>query len=295
MGHKNNKTLVKQVQDALDARLAIGERKYIAKQIRLPDGRTEAQARIYSWGTYKSYMAECNRFAQWCKETHKCKTLQQCREHVDEWLQLRIDAGLSAYTIKLDVSALAKLYDCAARDLTSLETPSRARKDITRSRVDRTRDKHFSDARNADLVTFCQSTGLRRSELEQLRGTDFCEDGGGVYIHVRKGKGGKERYAPVVGDVELVRRLCAAAGDGAVWGRVHSAADIHAWRRDYAQAVYDLHRRQDADIPRDSKNRYYCRKDRKGEWFDRPAMVAASRALGHNRECVVGEHYLSHG
>ena len=44
---------------------------------------------------------------------------------------------------------------------------------------------------------------------------------------------------------------------------------------------------------RDVRSAYYCRKDLKGTTYDRKALFEASRALGHNRESIVAEHYLS--
>jgi len=43
---------------------------------------------------------------------------------------------------------------------------------------------------------------------------------------------------------------------------------------------------------RDVPSAYYCRRDMKGEVYDRVAMFEASEALGHNRECVVAENYF---
>lgn len=43
---------------------------------------------------------------------------------------------------------------------------------------------------------------------------------------------------------------------------------------------------------RDVPSAYYCRRDMKGEVYDRVAMFKASEALGHNRECVVAENYF---
>ena len=37
---------------------------------------------------------------------------------------------------------------------------------------------------------------------------------------------------------------------------------------------------------------YYCQRDLKKVVYDRTALLAASQALGHNRESVVAEHYL---
>ena len=44
---------------------------------------------------------------------------------------------------------------------------------------------------------------------------------------------------------------------------------------------------------RDVRSAYYCRKDLKGTAYDRKALFAASRALGHNRESIVADHYLA--
>ena len=43
---------------------------------------------------------------------------------------------------------------------------------------------------------------------------------------------------------------------------------------------------------RDVPSAYYCRRDMKGEVYDRTAMFEASEALGHNRECIVAENYF---
>ena len=44
---------------------------------------------------------------------------------------------------------------------------------------------------------------------------------------------------------------------------------------------------------RDVRSAYYCRKDFKGTAYDRKALFTASRALGHNRESIVADHYLA--
>ena len=92
---------------------------------------------------------------------------------------------------------------------------------------------------------------------------------------------------------------------------VHSNADIHAYRAEYATRLYkqvarDINglrgskinytaitgkRNKDgSDIYKNAV--YYCRGDQKGTALDRAAMIAASQCLGHNRESVVGEHYI---
>ena len=141
------------------------------------------------------------------------------------------------------------------------------------------------------MVAFCRATGLRREELQALRGTALYQDRSGYYLHITSGsKGGRERYAPIIGDKDLVIRLCKQAGDGKVFEKVPSGADIHSYRRDYATAIYRQHARPLEQLT--AKEKYYCRGDRKGEVFDRAAMRITSNALGHGRIEVIAGHYL---
>ena len=141
------------------------------------------------------------------------------------------------------------------------------------------------------MVAFCRATGLRRAELKALRGTALYQDNSGYYLHITSGsKGGRERYAPIIGDKDLVIRLCKQAGDGKVFEKVPSGADIHSYRRDYATAIYQQHARPLEQLT--AKEKYYCRGDRNGEVFDRAAMRITSNALGHGRIEVIAGHYL---
>lgn len=276
-------SLSHQVQKNLGDRLRIGESKHAAKESGTIGGG------IYSWSTYKTYMKHCNYFTDYCKVTHGCRTLEDCRSHADEWLQSQINRGLSAYTVKLEVSALAKLYNCQTSDF--IATPGRYRDKITRSRETVKRDKNFSETKNEALVRFCKSTGLRRSELRALTGSDLRQYGDKFYISVTKGvKGGRERLAPVVGDVEHVVATMKQAGDGLVFSKVNSNADIHSYRSDYAVAVYKQHARDISQLRREEI--YFCRGDLKGVKYDRAAMLETSHALGHNRISVIAGHYL---
>lgn len=278
-----NKSLVFQIKQQLDLKLKIGESKRAAKE------NHTAHEGIYSWETYRSYLRHCIYFAKFCEQKHGCKTWTECRPYVDEWLQHRIDQKLSPYTIKLEASALAKLYGCRTTEF--INTPPRLRSNITRSRGSALRDVRFSEKRNADLVNFCRSTGLRRAELRALTGDKLVKRDGRYYIHVCSGsKGGKERYAPVIGDVDLVVRLMKEAGSAKVFPLVNAGADIHGYRAEYAVRIYNSLARGIEDMER--RDIYFCRGDMRGLWLDRQAMLEASRALGHNRIDVVAEHYL---
>ncbi len=81
------------------------------------------------------------------------------------------------------------------------------------------------------------------------------------------------------------------AGNKKVFTKISSAADIHSYRGDYATAIYLANARPLDQIPK--CDRYYCRKDKKGIWYDKEAIKITSKALGHNRINVIAEQYLN--
>ena len=341
MGRKKPaKSLIQQVKERLDSKLKIGESKFAFKL-----GGTYTRY-IFSWDTYKSYLKHCCYFIRWAKQQpiepilgHKPRTLEECRIFAEKWIQNSIDRGLSAYTVKLQLSALAKLYGCRTTDF-DVATPARYRKNITRSRGNAARDRHFSTENNRELITFCKCTGLRRAELALIRGTDLIIHEGKLCLDVKRGtKGGRLRISPVVGsseEINTVKRLCADAGENKLFPNPSENADIHSYRAEYATRIYNACKRELSEFKnerliiyknkvvdsytsrsgrklphlfpefytvtnggvhmlpgyRDLTSMYYCRSDLKGVCYDRKALFEASRALGHNRETVVAEHYL---
>lgn len=303
MSHKNKKCLKEQARERFEQITCIGrskhddkvqasreydrlpaEQKTMTKQEYINDAIRD---KIYSYNTYGTYAKHNNYFFEYCEREHGCKTLAQCRAHVDEWLQKRIDEGKSAYTVATEKAGLCKLYGEPASHF--IETPERNRNDITRSREHVARDYGFSIENNVEIINFCRGTGLRRDELEHLHGSQLRVDENGNEALVIRGKGGRYREAPIIGPhrAEIISRI-EKAGDGLVWDRVPSHMDVHGYRSDYATAIYTAYARD--EIPK--QDRYYCRGDRKGTVMDKPAMLKASQALGHNRLEVVAGHYI---
>lgn len=297
MGHKNKKTLFQQVESQLKNRLCIGQSKYHAKQAardagRLTDTRQPYLEGIYSWSTYRTYLQHAIYFTNWCKTNYKCKTLEQCQEHIDEWLQSRIDQGLSAWTIKMELSALAKVYGVSARELTSIKTPDRHRSDIKRSRTDAVRDAHFSPDNHKEIIFFEKATGLRREGLTIIRGCDYRIDSKGqMWVHIKE-KGGKYRYIPIkMSRKDRLKKIMDDAGKNRVFpDGVPNGMDVHGYRGQFAIDLYKSLARPLEKIPK--ADRYYCRGDRKGIVLDKKAMLLVSQALGHNRINVIAENYL---
>lgn len=286
LGHKNKKSLIRQVEEKLVGMMAAGESRHLDKA----SGVT--REKIYSYGTLDSYLQQCCAFVKFVKSEHKVKTLDDCKPFINDYIQKCINQGKSSYTIKLISSSLAKLYNCSSKEFIS--TPARKRENITRSRSAAVRDTHFSETKNKALVDFCCSTGLRRHELTALTGDCLCQDENGNYhIWVKQGKGGRSRLVPVVGNkkqIQNVVSLCRQAENEKVFPVVHNAADIHFYRGCYAERVYKSNARPIDSLQ--SSEKYYCRGTQKGIIYDREALRRTSQALGHNRVSIVAEHYL---
>lgn len=276
-------SLLHQVKTALDEKLAIGESKFEDKKI----GATADK--IYSWNTYKTYLKHNIYFIQWAKENHQIKSLDEGKKYVNEWLEMREKQGLSAYTVKLETSALMKLYSISSNEI--YKSNARYRANIQRSRGEKVRDKHFSEEKHKDLVRFCRATGLRRAELQQLRGTDLIEINGEPFICVSRGaKGGRHRNILLAFEKDFIQGLMSSKGDNKVFEKIPNGADIHSYRAEYATRLYKALARDINTLPKSEK--YHCRKDLKGACYDKKAMLEVSRALGHNRISVIAGHYI---
>lgn len=338
MGRKNKekyfRTLHQQFHEKLVSLQAFGES-------RAEDKKSGADRnKIYSFATYQTYRRAAIRFVKYVTREHpECKTMKKAKRYVNEWLQTRADAGLSAWTISMETSALCKIYGILPDDPKRFHVPQRRREDIKRSRGEAKRDRHFSVKNNDELIKFVCATGTRRSILEKLRGDDLWSrermeqklaelsqkesltdteahmqglltEALGTFeefmffcLH-RQDKGGKFRFAPIWPEsLDLViRRMTEVAPDELVFRTVHSAADIHFYRAEYAKRIYRYYARDLSSLPYDKFNRgsgkwyqsdvYICRSDEKGRKLDREALLKASKALGHNRIDVIPRNYL---
>lgn len=301
MGYKSVTNLRYEIKKTLKSKEKFGESKHSAKQNdTMRDG-------IYSRNTAKMYNRECQKFADFViqQRGNSALSVADSRKYATEYLQQGIENGVSPYTLQMQRSALAKLYGCTGNDICDL--PPRHRAEIKRSRnhtvVSGKTGKiiknqsvcagRFSEKNHPEIVAFCRSTGLRRSELESLTGDqlEVTEDGA-AYIHLQgyQCKGGRPRVVPVIGDISNAITLCQNAGRNKVFPRVPQAMDVHSYRSEYAVAIYNQYARPLDELER--KEKYYCRAELKGVVYDREAMLMASKALGHNRISIIAEHYL---
>ena len=295
MGRRNKayaKDLHQQAYDRLTEMQAFGT----SKKESVTNGT--AKDKIFSYKTYEAYWKHTKYFIKYIQANHsECTTLKAAKQYMNEWLQMRTDEGKSSWTIHLEAKALGKLFGIDPTDEKYFQPPKRERQKITRSRVDRVRDKHFSKSNNDELIKFCKGTGLRRSELLDLRGKDLIsraeiEDEisrlekqqnethdpnrerwldmlrdtrmfkSEYFTHVRCGKGGRVRMSPIIGAnaEQIIERMRNTAPEEKVWQHVSENADIHGYRAEYATAIYKAHARAIEDIPYDRVNKGTGRK-----------------------------------
>ena len=320
-----HKSMVRQVQEALQDQLRIGESRHDAKKAEA----THSPTGIFSYRTFETYMKQGCAFANWAKAQYKCRTLEAARPYVETYLQNGIDRGLSAYTLSTQRAALCKLYGCKAGDF-AIQLPERRREDIQRSRNEAARDYGFSKENNTDILDFARATGLRRHELAAVKPEQICQNtDGSVTICEVKGKGGKVRHIDVLpGKEAAVLKFAGNPAGKPVFASVPSHMDVHGCRREYANAMYHTYqeklrktegrdfrnlppiwelrpvRKPDGSYLKYPDGRrvkewqlvssyYRCKNDRKGVVYDKKVMLYVSRQLGHNRISVIAGHYLN--
>ena len=280
MGHRRSS--VRQAVERLQGMAAWGQSKHADK---LVNNGKPAMGKIYSYSTMVNYQDAAVRFVTWARATHSCKTLEAAQQHTGAYLQHRMDQGASAWTVRRDAAALAKLYQTKTTDL-GAQLPTRHRGDVTQHRGNKSAG-HFSPDRHKDLVDLCKATGLRRHEVAALRPSDVTRDSQGrVLVHVRQGKGGKSRDVVALnGRPYEIARAAQAAGRNSVIEHIPKYAPIHEYRAGFAQKMYDQIARDTTTLPRSEV--YCCRSDRARVHYDKVAMGAVSSALGHSRLDVV--------
>ena len=248
---------------------------------------------IHSFKTRTVYQAHVVRFVRWARSIHQIKNLAQLDPRAEalatEWLQVQVAEGKSPYTLQAERAALRLFFGnrTLAQDVA---IPRRTREHITRSRGPAAHDRHIQLANWQPLIRFLQATGLRRNELRTLRDQDIIRDDleylDEIVVKVRNGKGGKARTVPVLPGREADVRAVLSGSDpeALVFSRIPKHLDVHSYRREYAQALYQ-HYAPGRGLP-PAQGRLKPRD------YDRDTAQRVSWALGHNRIDVVIRHYL---
>ena len=290
MGKPNpqyHKTLFEQMRDVLVSKQRFGVSRAFLKRNGLDKDA------ISSVNTYRTYLKWAKYFARYMAEHHpEITTMKKARKYIREYLEFRLEnyttGMLSAATIKTETSALNKIFGICPDDPEHFKPPKMDRVDIKRSR------NVVPGSGIEELDNFGRGTGLRtHKELEVLHGGDYITyeeirneydslmkkknsgepmtreehdhlaadsaalqfDDKEHFVVVRNGKGGKRRYAPVVGDHvdEIVAKIKNTPDGHRVFGNIsHSvfaSMNEHALRAEYAAIIYHEYALPIEDLP----------------------------------------------
>ncbi len=272
----------------------LGTSRFEAKKARREAGEhlwSFSSGVIHSHGTRNAYQQHVMAFIQWSRATHDVRRLDELDRRAEElatdYLNQRLLQNCSPYTVQAERAAF-RLFFSNRQLAASVQLPARKREEITRSRKETVREKEFQPANWQPLIKFLQATGLRRNEVRQLQIEDI------VYtmmntleVTIKKGhgKGGRPRQVPVLPGREQDVLAIYEGRDPQerVFARIPSHLDIHALRREYAQAYYCL--LSGRELPPATGR--LKRLD-----YDEGAVLRVSYALGHNRKDVILRHYL---
>ena len=163
----------------------------------------------YSKFTYRSYKTDLEQFAAFC-EAHNMPPLDQCTfKHVRSWVVMLMEEGQTARTVNRKISALKSFYKFLIREGVLEMSPMdrviapKTRKVlpgfVAEDSMDMLLDEHdfgddFEGLRNRLIIEMLYVTGMRRSELIQLKSTNVRTDD--LIIKVL-GKRSKERLIPI--------------------------------------------------------------------------------------------------
>ncbi len=193
----------------------------------------------------KQYKHHAIQFAVWCRETYGCRHMEDCVPHVQEYIEYLRERGKSPSTIHTYVAGVCRVFDLRLDDY---DLPRRVVARNTRSRGSKPVDMRKDTTREASprLYDFATMVGVRRSEYAALRGSDIGEDEVGMYVLIRKGKGGKKQKQRVLPCDEDAVRAYFDGTENYVFSRAEmgNKIDLHALRAVQAQQayLYFLHR-----------------------------------------------------
>lgn len=168
------------------------------------------EANDYHERTIRGYSLWIGRWVQWCAD-QGISIFEASDEHATEWVQwLRKQPGRGPENIRQAVGKVRGFYQfLVARRKTSTnpfnllrlrKRPARLPADIPttdeiRAMLSALDGTHHRDIRNRVIVELLYAAALRRSELRGLDLADINWDR--CLIHVRQGKGYKDRVVPV--------------------------------------------------------------------------------------------------
>lgn len=195
---------------------------------------------LFGIGSRDGYAAEARQFATYLVEEKKLSPyipLDAAGQYVRDFLQFRENEGKAWDTVHKAKYALQKIFGKEAADytITIPHLPPRS------GRVE-TKTSREAERRHPEEAAFARCVGIRRREYLALTGKDFIRDVHGLcWVHVAKGKGGKEQYQLIPPQfANFVESFFLRVGKDEKVFKPGQLKDLplHRYRRELAQYMY---------------------------------------------------------
>lgn len=249
----------------------------------------------------KQYIRDAKRFVKFCRERFDSRTLEECRQHIQDYSNYLQSNGYAPSTVHTYLAAVCSVFDIS---LSNIQKPIRHVSDYTRGRAPKRGSINcdLEDEKWAYLVNFQRAVGIRRDELMHLKGKDFVFDESGYpCVLVARGKGGKPQLQRISENNKTFVQAYfdKVAQDEFVFDRAlfQNDLNLHALRAESARTYYfeQLQKiKQSADYSKQLEGEIRarwqaCNHDKKGKVRRLPdrEIVGYYTLRGKNRELAI--------
>lgn len=192
--------------------------------------------------TERQYKKHALKFVEYCKSTYRCKTLEDCKSHIQDYTNYLTASGKTPSTTHTYLAGICRVLDVSLEDINK---PIRIVAENTRSRGSKAVDIRKDAGREASprLYDFAVIVGIRRNEYLHLAPDDLVTDDFGNWcIRVKKGKGGKRQLQRILPEeLEAVKAVFDNPADANHLfskDEMNNKIDLHHLRALRAQQMY---------------------------------------------------------
>ena len=187
----------------------------LAYQIKKLELRRKGKDKPMLAKTEQQYKKHALKFAEYCKSTYRCKTLEECKSHIQDYANYLTASGKTASTTHTYLASICRVFDIPLSDI---KKPIRVVAHNTRSRGRKAVDERKDAGRKVSprLYDFASIVGIRRNEYLHLASDDLVvDDFGNWCVRVKKGKGGKQQLQRILPEeLKAVKAIFDHPADG---------------------------------------------------------------------------------
>ncbi len=154
--------------------------------------------------TRKQYIRDFRKYVDFCRKEYGAKTLEDTKKYIQIYADDLLAKGFTPSSIHTYLSAVCKVLNVP---LSLIDKPKRYCNSFVRGRFPEKavhRRNDLFSPKHRRLYLFQLNVGIRRAEIDKLRGDDLIEIKGEYYIRVKRGKGNKFQLQKIA-DAELVK------------------------------------------------------------------------------------------